>query len=90
MSDQASAVQYVALVRTEFPDGKLNALPGGICKTDHLSRGKIGLLVKMGAIMPKAEFDALPDEEKERRFGIAFEQIFSESEIAINNGGEGE
>lgn len=77
--------QYVALVRLEYPDGRLNALPGEAVKTGHLTRGKIGLLVKMKAMMPKQEWDALDEPGQAQATGVAFEEIFTSSEAVVEN-----
>ncbi len=81
----AEAQQYVALVRLEYPDGRLNALPGAAVKTDHLTRGKIGLLVKMKAMMPKTEWDALDEPGQAQAMGVAYEEIFASSEAVVDN-----
>ena len=81
---------HIALVRCEFPDGTLNALPGQPVTTSHLSRGKVDLLVKMGAILPKAEWDALSEDQRTARTAGAYEAIFSTPTVEVTNGEEGD
>lgn len=87
MSQQTQQIHppHIALVRLEYPDGTLNALPGDLVKTGHLTRGKVALLVKMGAMLPKTEWDALGEAEQAQRAGRAFEEIFSGATVEIVN-----